>query len=172
VKRRTDLNRATDAARRFIHRGRESSATSLRRSQIRTRRKKRDTELTQHEARLQEAFRVAAKRQGKCQNCGYEGVFVEAHHAIPKNLLRRLLLKKGAPVTLEVLWDPDNALLLCAEPAPNRCHGRHTLAFRRIRRAALRPENWAFARRHGLEWVLITEYPLAPSDHRRRETSR
>jgi hypothetical protein len=167
VNRNTGLNRATEAAREFVRRGRRSSSTSLRRSQIRTRRPKRSTELTKREAQLQELFTLAARQQGKCQNCGYAGVFLEAHHAIPKSLLRRLLLKKGDPVTLEVLWDPDNALLLCAEPAPNRCHGRHTLAFRRIRRAALRPENWAFARRHGLEWVLITEYPLNPDKPRR-----
>jgi hypothetical protein len=50
--------------------------------------------------------------------------------------------------------------LLCAEPAPNRCHTRQTLAFRRIPRHALRPENWQFApREHDLAWVLETEYP-------------
>jgi hypothetical protein len=112
------------------------------------------------EVELQERFRAAARAQGVCQSCGYDGVFVEAHHAIAKALLRRLLLKKGVPCPLEVLWDPRNALLLCAEPAPNRCHTRQTLAFRRIPRHALRPENWQFApREHDLAWVLETEYP-------------
>lgn len=155
----SNLNRATEAARAFLQRGRESSATSLRRSQLERKRRLRPTELTQREARLQEAFKRAAWEQGACQRCGYRGPFMDAHHAIPKALLKKLLLRKGEPATPEVLWDPDNALLLCTEPAPERCHNRHTLAFRRVRRAVLRPENWAFARRHGLEWVLLTEYP-------------
>jgi hypothetical protein len=168
VNRSTGLNRATDAAREFLRRGRDSSATSLRRSQIQTRRKKRSTELTKREAQLQELFKLAARRQGCCQSCGYDGVFVEAHHAISKALLKKLLARKGTPVSIDVLWDTRNALLLCAEPAPNRCHGRHTLAFRRIPRRALRPENWEFARELGLEWVLITEYPLQATDTRRQ----
>jgi hypothetical protein len=45
-------------------------------------------------------------------------------------------------------------LLLCTEDAKpsggEDCHGRHTTAFKRIPARALRPENWAFAERHGL----------------------
>jgi hypothetical protein len=163
VNRNTGLNRATEAAREFMRRGRESSARSLGRSRrITVTRKPGNTQLTLREARLQEAFRVAGLAQGCCQACGYRGPFVEVHHAISRSLLKRLLLKKGQPVTPEVLWDPDNALLLCEDPAPNRCHSRHTLAMRRVPRKALRPENWRFARHHDLEWVLITEYPLEP----------
>jgi hypothetical protein len=122
VKRSEGLDRATDAAREFLRRGQRSSATSLRRSQIARKRKPRDTELTQREARAQQRFKRAGHAQGCCQSCGYDGAFLEVHHAIAKSLLKRLLLKKGEPVTPEVLWDPENALLLCSEPAPNRCH--------------------------------------------------
>jgi protein gp37 len=72
---------------------------------------------------------------------------------------KALLDGAGQPCPPEIVWSPDNALVLCAEPAPNRCHNRHTLAFRRIPQSALRPENWRFACELDLEWVLRTEYP-------------
>lgn len=157
MKRASDLNRATDKAREFLQRGRCSSARSLRPS--RRRRPPRSTELSKREAELQERFKLAALAQGCCQSCGYTGAFVDAHHALAKSLLKALLLRKGQPCPLEVVWDPRNAMLLCSEPAPNRCHERHTLAMRRVPRLALRDEHWEFAREHGLDWVLETEYP-------------
>lgn len=122
-------------------------------------RRKRPTEITQHEARLMAVFHSVVAERGECANCGYDGVFLEAHHAIGKQLLKRVLSKKGEPCPLEVIWDKRNAVVLCQEPAPNRCHQRHTIAFRRAGRHVLRPENWQFARDHDLEWVLLAEYP-------------
>lgn len=138
-----------------------SASAQLRRSKpLRHKpRRRRATELTQHEARLQTIFYAEKVRQGRCASCGYTGPFLEVHHVIAKQLLKRLLSKKGEPCPPEVLWDPRNALVLCQEPAPNRCHQRHTIAFRRVGRHVLRPENWQFAEEHDLEWVLLTEYP-------------
>jgi hypothetical protein len=137
--------------------------TSLRRSAFR-RKPKRRTELERAEARAAIVFGTAVRRRDRvCQACGYDGVFVQAHHVIPKSRLRKLFLKKGQPLAPEVLHDPDNGLLLCTEDAKpsggEDCHGRHTTAFKRIPARALRPENWAFAERHGLTFVLEAEYP-------------
>ena len=89
----------------------------------------------------------------RCAVCGYEGVFLQAHHVIEQKRIRKL-----GP---EVLWDSRNGLAVCCEPAPNRCHERHTLAVKRIPREALRPENLAFAEEHGFEWAIDRFYPSA-----------
>jgi hypothetical protein len=148
------VRRDTPKSREFLRRGRESSARSL--GQIR--RVKRPTEQTQREARLRARFAAEKFVQGRCAACGYDAVVnLEVHHAIGKQLLRRLLGKKGAPCPLEVLWDPDNALVL-GGPRGCNCHAAHELAMRRVPQSVLRPENWAFADRHGLRWVLETTY--------------
>jgi hypothetical protein len=150
--RRAALKRAAGPERR----------TSLRRSAFK-RRPKRHTELERREARAAILFGASVRTQRCCQVCGYNGVFVEAHHVISRQLLRRLLGQKGAPVDPNVLHDPRNGLLLCTDEAHGHrrqgCHGLHTSARRRIPRRALRPENWVFAREHDLAWVLEVEYP-------------
>jgi hypothetical protein len=152
------VRRDTPKTRAFLDRGRESSAKSLSRSRF-PRRPKPPTQLDQRDVELRGRFAAEKHRQGRCANCGYDGVFLEVHHVLRAELLKRLLGQKGQPCPPEIVWSPDNALVLCAEPAPNRCHNRHTLAFRRIPQSALRPENWRFACELDLEWVLRTEYP-------------
>jgi hypothetical protein len=61
----------------------------------------------------------------------------------------------------QIQWDPRNALLLCKEPAPNRCHQRHTLAVKRVPQSALWSQNWDFARELSLGWMLEANYPRA-----------
>lgn len=110
--------------------------------------------LSKHEAQLAVRFREAALENPVCANCGYSGVFLEAHHCISKSFLRR----EGFPA--EVLYDPRNSLALCCEPAPNRCHSRHELAVRRIPRSVLPAEAFDFAEDCGLIWRLDRDYPL------------
>ena len=93
----------------------------------------------------------------RCAVCGYEGPHLEAHHVIEQGRLRRAYAEE---IHDELLWNPDNGLLLCAEPAPNRCHNRHTLAVKRIPRSCLRAANEDFAERIGMGWVLDRFYPL------------
>lgn len=120
------------------------------------------THLTQREARLQQVFHAQKQLHPWCANCGEETVFLQVHHAIPKEVLKRVLASKDGPCPLEVIWDPRNAMVVCSEPAPNRCHERHTVAYQRIGRVALSEENWAFAREHGLEYLLERDYPEHP----------
>lgn len=53
-------------------------------------------------------------------------------------------------------WDPRNGLLVCA--GPMSCHDRHTTAFQRIPRSALRQENEDFAAEFGFGYLLDKEY--------------
>jgi hypothetical protein len=138
---------------------------------------------TPQEIELQIRFKREVQEQGRCQACGYVGVFLEAHHVLERQIIQRrfphgaylredgtwLPIAKGQAVHEEIetrsieqlAWDPDNGLLVCAEPAPNRCHNRHTLAVRRIPQRALRQANWDFARSLGLGWRLEANYPRA-----------
>lgn len=157
------MRRDTPKSRAFVQRGREASAKSLSRARF-PRRPKRRTELDREEARAALIFGQTVRAERRCcQVCGYRGFFVEAHHVVKAQLLRRLLNQKREPCPPSVLFDPRNGLLLCTDAAHAHerqgCHSKHTGARRRIPRSALRPENWAFAREHGLEWVLVTEYP-------------
>ena len=95
-----------------------------------------------------------------CAVCGYEGRYLQVHHVIEADRLKRHYsdVGDGGWSLDELLYDPSNGLLLCAEPAPNNCHGRHTLAVERIPRNCLRRENEAFAERVGMTWVLDRFY--------------
>jgi hypothetical protein len=140
-----------------------------RRAPLRRARRKQPAELRQREAELQVIFRAEGLMSAipsldaapACAVCGYDGVFVEVHHVIPKELLKRRLWEKNKPCPVEVVWDSRNALVVCADPAPNDCHGKHTSAARRIPRSVLRPENFEFAEEHGLGYVLDAAYPEA-----------
>lgn len=85
-----------------------------------------------------------------CAACGSH-VNVQAHHIIARAELR----DRGL---LHLVWDTRNRLPLCAEPAPNRCHDRHTCAFKRVPLAILPEAAWEFAREIGLEWYLERFY--------------
>lgn len=77
------------------------------------------------------------------------GLGHQAHHAIRKEVLKRLGLE-------EHLWDPANAVCLCEEP----CHRRHTSRKRRVERAELPQRVFRFVSQLGLETELDREYPL------------
>lgn len=157
---RKPLKQRVEKAREFIDRGHLASARSLKASRGQPRRG-RKPKVTKTEIRLALIFYDAGKAQGCCQSCGYVGPHVEVHHSIPKAVLKRELRSKGKAWPPELIWHPWGALLLCTEPAPNRCHDRHTLGVKRVRRSALRSENWAFARRLG-DWAvdrLERDYP-------------
>lgn len=98
------------------------------------------------------AFGALARVKGaKCAVCGHaRRAELQVHHTVEK-----------AALTLRGIdaWDPRWGLVVCCEPAPNRCHERHTLAVRRIPRSALRPENIAMAERHALLWMIERNYP-------------
>lgn len=95
----------------------------------------------------------------RCANCGYEGPHLEVHHAVSQNTIKRTWQALPLEQLDELLWNPDNGLALCQEPAPQRCHARHELAVARIPRSKLRPENLAFAQAFGFEHVLERFYP-------------
>jgi hypothetical protein len=147
---------------------------------------RRRTSISTSEAELMHAFHQAGHQQGRCQECGYAGVFVEVHHVLEQQLLRNRFPRGAMRVGLdtvwapigkiepdpddesieirtqaEIVWDPRGALLLCKEPAPNRCHPRHTLAVKAVSQRALRSENWEFARELGLAWQLEANYSRA-----------
>lgn len=107
----------------------------------------------------QEAFGALAQARGaKCANCGHtarDGPRLEVHHVVERQALRRLGLDE---------WSLDWALVLCDEPAPNRCHTRHGLAFRRVPYERLRPENIAIAEACGLAWLLEKNHPRGGPD--------
>jgi len=84
---------------------------------------------------LRKDFHRAAGRQKRCAACGHTGPF-QAHHVLYKQHLRA----EGLP-----LWDPRNALRVCQENSPARCHQRHHNATGRINLTALTDANITFA---------------------------
>jgi len=58
---------------------------------------------------------------GRCAGCG-ERHWLQAHHALPRQLIRRELSDVE-----ELQWDERNGVCLC-----RRCHERHELAVQRL----------------------------------------
>lgn len=79
-----------------------------------------------------------------CAVCGDPAV--QGHHVIYKQHLHREQLDHLA-------WDLRNCLPVCF-----RCHHRHHLSHRPIKRGELRLENLEFAREVGLWWLLRRTY--------------
>jgi hypothetical protein len=159
-----------ETVRKFLDRGRRRSAETLQAGKaVPTRaaapKAKRKPRLTQLEIELALKFFDAGMAQGCCQNCGHTGPrdHFEVHHGLPKAIIRDRLRAKGKPCPPEAIWDPRNALLACSELAPNRCHPRHTTRVKPMRRSALRPETWAFARSLGA-WAIDRLYLDYPDD--------
>lgn len=109
---------------------------------------------------------VATAQSGPCDVCGYTpppGLewMIQGHHILPLSQLKRMNLDPAH-------WhDLRNQLRVCSEPAPRRCHERHTNHVVRISREVVlsrRPEVLAFAAEHDLEWLLDREYPVTPAD--------
>jgi hypothetical protein len=100
------------------------------------------------------AFRAAISGE-RCAQCGCteqeawdeDGAPLQAHHAVPQQRLKRLGLHA-------LLWDPRNAVALCASD-----HMRHTsrhavVAFERLPVCTVQ-----FATEHGLLDALLREHP-------------
>jgi hypothetical protein len=92
----------------------------------------------------------------RCVVCGRtaaeareDGTRHQAHHAIRKEVLKRLGLTMH-------LWSPNLAVCVCEEP----CHGQHTRRSKRILRAVLPGHVLQHVRLLGLEDELLKEYPL------------
>lgn len=101
------------------------------------------------------AFRRAIENH-RCVVCGNNaaeayaasGYGHEAHHGIPKSVLKRRGLK-------HLLWSPSNAICVCAEP----CHRQHTQRVKTIPFHRLPFAVYAFAQEHDLLRELEREYP-------------
>lgn len=105
---------------------------------------------------LQEAFgALSLARDAECANCGHRGSGLEVHHTLPRQALRARRLPE---------WSTELGLVLCDEPAPNRCHTRHTLAVARVPFERLRPENIEIAERYGLLWLLEKNHPRGSTE--------
>lgn len=178
-KRRESLRDAT--ARKALERDADRKPSSLPRSAFPARRR---AGITVEEAQLQIIFRETALAQERCAACGYEGIFMEAHHAVAKAHLSTYFPHgacrlKGQPEwrpvnrgetyhdefefrsLVQLRWDARNALLLCGDPTPNRCHARHTSRQRPVPYDRLLVANLDFARELGLGWVLERDYARA-----------
>lgn len=142
LQRTSELGRKVETARAFLRRGQVSGAKSLQKTRGRRRRRDRPVVDALYLLDLQLGFAIAGRGPRLCAGCGYEGKHVEAHHTIPEQVLERIL---GRLYTIEIQWDRRNALCLCDEPAPNRCHTRHHLAVKRVGRQGLRTAVWEFA---------------------------
>lgn len=87
-----------------------------------------------------------ARRRGRCAFCGETRGWLQGHHVIPKQRLKRLGLHAH-------LWDQRNMMVLCSI-----CHARHEVAFRRLPRALLTSDNEEFAAELGVDWMLEKLY--------------
>ena len=76
------------------------------------------------------------------------GYGVEAHHAVPQQVLRRIGFEA-------YLWDSRNAVCLCVEP----CHRRHTSRLARVPFERLPGRVLEFAGELGLTDALLREHP-------------
>lgn len=98
-------------------------------------------------------------RNKPCAVCGarYKPgvVAIQGHHIVPLQVLKR----EGVDVRGQ--FDLRNALALCAEPAPRRCHQRFELGMLSIPLTVVRakaPKAEQFAREHGLSVQLERRY--------------
>lgn len=119
-------------------------------------------------------FHEESRRLGKhwegCHNCTPEerdpNEPVDSHHVVSQADLKRIGRDRRWPKVrlLRVLTDPRNSMLVCA-----RCHHQHTINFKPLRREALRPYAWDFARELGLVEKVRAEYPT--TDPRERDAN-
>jgi hypothetical protein len=113
---------------------------------------------TAAERRAADLWQQQVKAAGVCVASGVIGVPLDAHHVIPKRLLRALERRLGLTAGT-LVWDCDNGIALCAGAAGGRCHMRHESAFARIPRQCLPPQALVFAARHCLTWFIERHYP-------------
>lgn len=101
---------------------------------------------------LEEAARAAffAALRPVCESCGHRPYEwerkyeLEVHHVVRQQVLRRMARDATLDPVL-VVWDPRWAMTLCVEPAPERCHQRHTLRVRRVPGTLVPPQAWIAA---------------------------
>jgi hypothetical protein len=79
---------------------------------------------------------------------------VEAHHVVPKRVLRAHYSTMPAEERWRLVWDPDNGI-----PVERPLHSLITVAMRRVEAGQLRPENLEFAERHRIVHLLEREVP-------------
>lgn len=107
------------------------------------------------------AFRAAISGE-RCAQCGCteqeawdeDGAPLQAHHAVTQQRLRRLGLN-------HLLWDPRNAVPLCASD-----HARHTSRHAPVAFERLPARTVQFATENGLLDALLREHPKTPADNR------
>jgi hypothetical protein len=79
---------------------------------------------------------------------------IEAHHVIPKRVLKAHCSAMEPEERWEIVWDPDNGL-----PVERPLHELITTAMQRVQADELRPENFAFAERLDIVNLLEREVP-------------
>ena len=135
----------------------------MRRSSLR-RGTRKDDELSR-DARAMRRMWAPMAQVSECAVCCH-GRYLHGHHVIPLSALR------FNGVDDRLWWDVRNQLVLCHEPAPNRCHDRHTLYVVRVPRAVViahAPRALEFADEVGLRWKFELEYPDGESSRLRSE---
>lgn len=85
---------------------------------------------------------------------------VDAHHVLPFSWLKTDFWTLEPEERWERLWDADNGV-----PVERARHDEITVAFKRIQPEELRPENFDFAERHDLMWLLHRECPGLLVEH-------
>jgi hypothetical protein len=118
----------------------------------------RKRRLTAAERDAADLWQQQVKASGVCAACGAVGVPLDAHHVIPKRLLRALERRLALP-TRTLVWDAANGVALCKGIAGGRCHMRHESAFARVPRRRLPEPALAFATQLGLTWFIERHYP-------------
>ncbi len=121
--------------------------------------------MSAEERRAAATFERVVKRSGRCAACGQRArnprVELDAHHIIPKEILKRIERQTGAPAG-SLVWDPVNGMPLCSQITENRCHPRHTVKFKPVLRARIPEPALRFAANLGLTHVIERHYP---NDH-------
>jgi hypothetical protein len=108
----------------------------------------RPRKVSQRERRAQQLF--FAGLGTSCENCGYTPEprrrerELERHHTIRQQVLRHIASTAGLD-EVELVWDPDWGMTLCTDPAPERCHERHTSRFARVEGSKVPAAAWVRA---------------------------
>lgn len=118
--------------------------------------------MSPEEQRAAATFERVVKRTGRCAACGHRArhprVELDAHHVIPKEILKRIERQTGTPAG-SLVWDPDNGMPLCSQMTENRCHPRHTVKFKPVPRARIPEPALRFAEKLGLIHLIERHYP-------------
>lgn len=118
--------------------------------------------MSTEERRAAATFERVVKRTGRCAACGHRArdprVELDAHHIVPKEILKRIERQTGVPAG-SLVWDPVNGMPLCSQMTENRCHPRHTVKFKPVPRTRIPKPALRFAEKLGLMHVIERHYP-------------